>query len=394
MKTIRLLFSGFLRKTAVLLLIVCAGFAADFSGAFSYKLIKGYSWNSRNSAERKGHLQTYRVQSSIYHHGLINNADGKAFWDGQIAYPIHTNSLGLFDKSSREVPLITDKYRMVFIGDSFVEGIGIAYPHTFVGLIDEEFSKKDMEVLNAGVTSYSPIIYWRKTKYLIEEASLKFNELVVFLDISDPSNEAFAYRLDEHEYVVSRPTISNFLMQAGGSGRAKDNKMERFLKHNTILTYVILDTIRNAYVARLNLGFETSMWTLDENKFNKFGKKGLQEMSLYMDKLYSLLQEHEIRLTVAVYPWPDQIINRDLDSVQVRYWQEWCDRHGVDLINYFPYFVAGKTKEERNLIIKKYFIKGDVHWNNEGHRLVADVFLKYLQSRQELRAGVWKKSEN
>jgi len=45
------------------------------------------------------------------------------------------------------------------------------------------------EILNAAAVSYSPRIYYLKTKYLIEEKGLVFDELYVFIDISDIQNE-------------------------------------------------------------------------------------------------------------------------------------------------------------------------------------------------------------
>ena len=75
------------------------------------------------------------------------------------------------------------------MGDSFTEGGLLDYTDTFVGRIDSDLGEKKIEVLNAGVSSYSPIIYWRKIKYLIEDMKLKFDEVVVFIDISDPYDE-------------------------------------------------------------------------------------------------------------------------------------------------------------------------------------------------------------
>ena len=69
------------------------------------------------------------------------------------------------------------------MGDSFTEGIRLNYEDTFVGLIEKELNKKNIEVLNGGRESYSPIIYWRKIKYLIEELGLDFDEVVLFIDI-------------------------------------------------------------------------------------------------------------------------------------------------------------------------------------------------------------------
>jgi len=364
------------RKAAIFFLMLCAVFLADFIGAGSYKFLKGYSWHSRKQAQFQESFKPIRVRSKIFHHGLTKKTVGKMQWEGRVLYPVYTNSLGLFDKSSREVSLAADKYRIVFIGDSFVEGMGVAYPNTFVGLLDAELSKKNIEVLNAGLVSYSPVIYWRKIKYLIEEVGLKFNELAVFLDISDPKNEMLDYYLDDRENVISRPTIEVGLMQPR-EAEVRSYRLDLFIKRNTILTYFLFEKIKNSFVRKMNTGLSIALWTTDGKLYKKYGEEGLSKMAFYMDRLYALCQKHRIKLTVAVYPWPDQIVNEDLRSIQVLYWKGWSDRTGVEFLDYFPYFVTGENKEEKRRVIEKYFIKGDQHWNAAGHQLIADVFLKY-----------------
>ena len=78
-----------------------------------------------------------------------------------------------------------------------------------------------------------------------------------------------------------------------------------------------------------------------------------------------------------MYPWPDQIARNDLESVQVSYWQRWAAEKDVRLLNYFPCFVKG---DGGDTVLDAYFIPGDVHWNEEGHQLIAEEFLKFYES--------------
>ena len=45
----------------------------------------------------------------------------------------------------------------------------------------------------------------------------------------------------------------------------------------------------------------------------------------------------------------------------------------AQFISLFPVFV---NKEPANQVIDKYYWKNDAHWNEEGHRLVAEALLK------------------
>lgn len=138
-----------------------------------------------------------------YHHDFIKY--GYSAESGRLGdYELYTNSIGFKDKSNRRIFRKTDKRRIVFIGDSFTEGILLNYEDTFVGMIDSVVTSKNIEVLNAGRVSYSPIIYWRKSKYLIEEVKLKFDELIVFLDISDIDDEASYYNLSSEKNVIDQ----------------------------------------------------------------------------------------------------------------------------------------------------------------------------------------------
>ena len=88
------------------------------------------------------------IRDPVYHHTLRPKFDGFDKW-GNKDYPVVTNSLGFRDASTRDVPLVAFRKRIVFIGDSFTEGIGVPYQETFVGKFAGAFP--DLDVLNAGV---------------------------------------------------------------------------------------------------------------------------------------------------------------------------------------------------------------------------------------------------
>ena len=70
------------------------------------------------------------------------------------------------------------------LGDSFLFGVGYDYPLTFAAIFSDAMARAGVEVLNAGVVSYSPIIHVRKLEHLLTGVGLEVDEVVVFLDIS------------------------------------------------------------------------------------------------------------------------------------------------------------------------------------------------------------------
>ena len=317
----------------------------------------------------------YRIQHDVFHHTLVKNiTHSDARW-GPIGYRVDTNSLGFKDRSDRKVALETNGQRIVFLGDSFTEGVGYEYTQTFVGLIDKSMQSRNIEVLNAAVSSYSPIIYLRKTEYLINDIGLKFDHLVVFIDISDIEDEAIHYAFDEQRNVVDAPT---------SKANEFDERIKRFITEDTILLSNLRIFLRKLKKSNKEhnkkkiedaLNVFRGMWTYDETAYEDYGKKGVQLAVQRMDKLSSLLKQHKIKLSIAVYPWPDQIMRGDVNCKQVTIWQSWASDHNVGFINLFPAFMTGEKAED---IIRRYYILGDVHWNKAGHELVAKNTLHYL----------------
>jgi hypothetical protein len=338
-----------------------------------------WNWVSFKSFKARVRLdRTYRIPSPIYHHALRPmRYIADAQWGGVLHYPLATNSLGFKDRSPRQVPLNATKRRVLFIGDSFTEGVGYAYDQTFVGRIDAALGPAGVDVLNAGVMGYSPSIYYAKIKYLLETVHLSFDEVVVYLDISDAQDEAVSYRLDQQDHVVD----------AGGSTAGPEtdylgrNRLERFLFNRTLLAKTIVFSLRDRHFElapkdALGMAVNTrrSAWTFDRNRFDEYGRIGLQSMTANMDRLASLLAAHHIPLTIAVYPWPGQIMFDTTASLQVTHWQRWAERQGAAFLDYFPAFLSPPDHVE---VIRRFFIHGDVHWNADGHRFVADRYLEY-----------------
>jgi len=135
---------------------------------------------------------TFRCSHPYYHHDFYPNMEAITKWGNQ-EYMVYTNSLGFRDSHIRDVPLKSDKKRILFMGDSYIEGLGVNWDESVAGLLDSMFEENHMntEILNAAAVSYSPLLYYLKTKYLIEKTGLSFDELYVFIDISDIQDEIF-----------------------------------------------------------------------------------------------------------------------------------------------------------------------------------------------------------
>lgn len=354
-------------RIILLLLVIIAITISDLGFGILYKIARGESFYY-SAVDPSGVNRRYRRSSPIYHHDLAANVSMPATWGG--SYKINTNSLGFKDSEPRHVPLKVAGRRMVLIGDSFTEGVGFSFKDTFAGLLSDHYGSKGIDVLNAGVSSYSPTIYYRKTRYLLENVGLSFTDLVVFLDLSDAQDDAWFYYLDEQDNVINK---KDFLSPA-----------KIFFRSYSIL-YAIPRIFKQRAKAKefkiksamspINLSISTprGAWTVDDELYKSYGRIGLRKMTEHMDRLHNLLQMHGISLAVVVYPWPTQIYHGDLESRQVTHWRAWSQKHEVQFINMFPGFISEDQKINENMI-KQLFVAHDFHWNKKGHAHVAKLF--------------------
>jgi len=340
----------------------------------------------------------YRIKSDTYHHTLKPMVVQDGAW-GPYRYAYRTNSLGFRDRRPRHIPLQTAARRILFIGDSFTEGVGVDYDASFVGLLDKRLGAMNVAVLNAAVSSYSPIIYWAKVRYLVETVGLRFSDLVVYIDPSDIEDET-EYYLDADGHVQSHrddelqhdKEIQTHRAAEAAAAYRRFLGVRPFLRDHTTLVHLAGLGARNVLSnVTVNAGPATdpvadmlnarrALWTVDQTLWDEFGRRGLELAASHMESLNALCLRHGIALRIAVYPWPDHIARHDLDSRQVGYWRAWCERHHVPFINHFPDFVNDAPGWRRTLL--ENFIPGDVHWNQNGHRKIADRFMaSYLYER-------------
>lgn len=327
----------------------------------------------------------FRAPDPRFDHSLTPNFDG---YDLMIRfYRVYTNSLGFKDAAVREVPAKSNHRRVLLIGDSFTEGLGLPFEQTFAGLLYRAGNQRSdkIEFLNAGVVSYSPTIYYQKIKHLIE-SGLHFDEVVVFSDISDVPDEATGYfcidddpqyRMHCHDerqrYTGPKRTIwqRNFVVIDATHRYIK----ARINARKPLTPPQLLERLEKSPLAR---------WTIsDVEKLEPLGIEGGIKRSLHnMQKLADLLAHNNIKLTVAVYPWMLQLAADDRDSRQVAIWRDFCVKNCRTFINLFPVFFAAKDANPDWL--DRLFTPGDFHFSPEGNEI---VFREVARSLFEQSAG-------
>ena len=229
---------------------------------------------------------------------------------------------------------------------------------------------------------------------------MSFQELVVFIDISDIHDEA-----EKYEYDTLREIVLMKNRRPDGRFRNKEKNVKEktvsFIKENLVGSYFILNfvhdlakkiiyssnedslkTYRDKFTSNDNFikyiasdNYVRDQWTINEDVFEY--EYGVNKSLYFMSKLKEICDENNINLTIAVYPMFTQIYHNDIESIQEKIWRNFSKKNNINFINYFPIFIEeGKNMDERLEVIKKYYIPFDLHWNKLGNKVVADHFIK------------------
>jgi hypothetical protein len=326
---------------------------------------------------------SFRSWHPYYHHGLLPNQNRTTEW-GPRRYAMITNSAGLRDHRNRRVSSVPEGRRVLLMGDSFIEGMGVEYRDSVGGLLEQRWSADGIEVLNAGVLSYSPKLYDLKTRYLVEQEGLKLDELIVFIDVSDAQDELyyedFSPRLGDPlfarwgRWILRHSLTGQFLVARFFPETRTDNA---FRPTDDDYDWIEKSRIRAALGESPGEKRDRWKWTFRDDLFEKWARRGLGLAREHMASLADFCAENDIELIVVVYPAPVQIFASDLDSRQVRFWRDFCDEAGLRFVNLFPTFID-RSAPRPDVVYGRYFIRGDMHWNAVGHRLVADEIARRL----------------
>jgi GDSL-like Lipase/Acylhydrolase family len=347
-----------LRRLAQGLAILAITLALDF--ALTNTLLSGV--REQVSKAESENWYTY-IETKPYEHGLIANKDTERAW-GRIVYSWKTDRYGF--RTGDCAPKEPDRNRpaVFVIGDSFVEGMGTTFEKSFPGLIACDAARDGKAAWNLGVASYSPIIYHLKIKAAAEQLGVTPKSIYLFLDLSDIDDDANVYQTAADGSVEKTPVHYTPFVK----GTPFD--LGKFVLNNFSTARLAYDLwVASSFSYQQSLGRDRARWAFDPVLMEKWGKRGLSIASANLDKVVALCRQWDCRLTLGVYPWPDNIVAGDRDSVQVTYWRDWARERGVRFVDAFaPFF-----REPPGTTLEKYYFAGDVHFNDDGNRLMFET---------------------
>ncbi|MBT5875716.1 MAG: hypothetical protein HOH43_19990 [Candidatus Latescibacteria bacterium] len=317
-----------------------------------------------------GAMMDYRFHSGLrlgddyLHHKL-----GRSLSTVASGRPYHTNSAGFRDGSARELKKTKDTgSRLVILGDSFTEAPDVDWEDTYLSRLEGLFSAdgQDLEILNAGVVSYAPGLHYRRLKTFLDEG-FGADGAVMMLDISDIEDEAIVYDDWEdrwrHEHWTAlfdlKPRFVVFVRD-----RIR-TMLHPEIDYNPMPELNIIDMTGDPRLSA------RGSWTESDSLFTEWGAKGIEGCKEHILEVATLCAENDMSFALAIYPWPQQLMSNARPSKHQVIFEEFARENKLDFYDFFPAFYGLPDWDS-------HFIPVDVHWNEAGHKLVADTLFRFL----------------
>lgn len=340
------------------------------------------------------------VPDEYRHHRLVPDSRAE-FRQQDFAYVQRVNNLGLRGAdTTKEKPAGT--YRIVMLGDSFTMGKGVEDDETFSVLLQQSLRQKlqqcngrQVEVLNAGVDSYAPVLSFIQLKR--DLTPLQPDLVFLNLDVSDLTQES-AYRRqavrDDHGEIVAVP-------QRSGTKSTFD-RIRDWTGRNLFFTRLALFYVNRAMGHREITVRNVVMEADPEIVAHTLAGDAIDRRQQWLDIFDSIsrirahAEQHGMQFVLTVYPWPHQLSDsewvpgRDVfmprgarpSDKSLNTIRELAAANGIELLDLYPAFRAQAGAEPL-------YFRHDMHFTAAGHRAMEQGFEDYLsgQRLERLCAG-------
>ena len=329
-----------------------------------------------------GTSRNYSLKSLKFHHEIAPNIDIYEYW-GDKKYKIQTNSFSMRVENRYLENLDNDKKNVAFVGDSFVYGSGIDYQDHFISMIKKK--NNNYNYFNLGYVSYSPSIYFKRLEYLLGVKKFNFNKIFIFIDHSDIQDEGVFYREDNKGNIVRKwlndkqvknknfkHLFKNYFKQNSFSFKLYENLNSPKISSKAKNCLNKKDKDFKKYIER-----ERFAYSYDANiKKKDWVINGMNKTKIYLNKMNELAKNHNIEINIIFYPSALEVIE-NISSKKSEHFlllKNWSDLNGIKFIDTSINFMKNHNIQD----YLKNFIKCDVHWNVNGHKIISENVLQSL----------------
>jgi len=323
--------------------------------------------------------------------GMTMHRPKIARYSPKFGHEIEINSLGMRD---REHGVRKEKgiFRIMLLGDSFLEAFQVRYEDSFTSIVERKLGKQfgcPIEVLNAGVSGWGTDdqLTYLKRYGLSLTPDMVVVVMTLHNDVMDNLREKF--HMVREGRLVEKPFrrtgwAQYKVLELKGWLAARLHLYQLFLRYwrservrgeAQLLDNHVVNLFKERPIDGVKEGWEITGLLLKEMKVTidrSGGKMAIVlvplSLQLYENEFAGLVMRHRLDREEIMVDGPQKRMMR------------WGTQEGVQVIDLLPAFKVAAARNQGRL-----YLRGDGHWNEDGHRLAAEVVAKELQSRGQFR---------
>jgi len=289
----------------------------------------------------------------------------------------HYNSTGFRDDEFLPLDSLSEKRRIVLLGDSYIEGVGLQ-KNERVGEVLESLDST-ISTINFGISGYST-----DQEVLVLEKfgpTVKPDRVFLFFCLNDlfPLDSPIDHGVEKPYYYLAEDgklILRNVPVP-------KESKLKTGLKRHFDKTALGQLVIK---VLVLTVFKESHNEFVNKNKIDYHNISGTDLDSNYdsaicyalLEKLKSDCSKLGASLTVITVPSSKAFTEQnDGAPAEINALLDWCSDLNIQKLDLYPYFRQEYLKNGTNL-----FLDDNLHWNAAGNRLAAEVIRDQVLNQQ------------
>ncbi len=341
-------------------------------------------------------LKRYIDNDTLNHVFAKNYSTSLIVHDSIPEYNFETNFQRLRSKNNIEYSYDKSNiFRILILGDSFVEGFEFSKTlPSMLGklLIENNYKNDSIQVINAGVGSYSPMIHFFNYKYFLYQ--LKPDLVILAIDVTDLRDDYCKY--NELLWHDETGAPGGIFTSVGGTPKKINKTIITMLNNSQVFSkyWAIAFIAKNSqifkhyfFIPRLHryyrkfikdeslnvpdyfydyIGFANGNYTKSSNAY---------ELTFsYVLKLNNLILDNNSNLLLSIYPHYNMLIENDFKYFDK--WTEFAKKNDIKI-----YSLLNDI-----LILDNYsniYLQNDMHFNYSGTRLWAKKLSEYLLKKEK-----------
>jgi len=314
--------------------------------------------------------------SKFYEYDPLLGWKNKPGVAGKFAMPdfvseVKINSKGLRD---REYPYErNNKPRIAVLGDSFTWGYGVNEPDTFCKVLEHEYFHDNVEVLIAGIPGYGTdqqLLFYEK-----EIHKYKPDIVILAIDTSkiyDVNYRSEAYGYPKPRFIITKDgllELTNVPVPRKFENRGADILLKEYL--NYYLTYS--EVLRFLKDRLSSISYLT-------NSFIKYkvrsGKIDLNLTKRLIMRLKRDVEADGAKFIIVMIPSLGDLNRGESNFLFQEMFAFFREQKIISILPFDNFLKAAKNQNR--------YIKGDIHFNEHGHHLMASSIYQYFKANNLL----------